>query len=158
MAIEEAAGVEPGKLLLHIRIQPLAGAAGGVAALILGPEPMQHEPQLAGALLPIPWLDGAMLGRPGECHGVIVKLPRMALALGGGDPQQRPHQPYHDLLHLSFPLISLHPVAPHFAPSCSHNRESKNNRSKWPYSLWVRPVKGFPCRIRGVSWLSGGPS
>ena len=53
MAIEKTAGIEPGKLLLHRRIQPLAGTAARVAALILGPEPVQHESQLAGTLVPV---------------------------------------------------------------------------------------------------------
>ncbi|MOA37570.1 hypothetical protein D3C78_1591730 [compost metagenome] len=61
MTIEEAAGVKTGKRLLHGGIQPLAGTAAGIAALILGPESVQHEAQLAAALLSIGRLDGAVL-------------------------------------------------------------------------------------------------
>ncbi|MNF98703.1 hypothetical protein D3C84_815740 [compost metagenome] len=61
MTIEEAAGIEPGKILLHGGIQSLAGTVAGVAALILGPEPVQHEAQLPAALLSIGRLDGAVL-------------------------------------------------------------------------------------------------
>ncbi|MNH24551.1 hypothetical protein D3C79_844910 [compost metagenome] len=61
MTIEKTAGIEPGKLLLHGGIQPLAKTAARVATLILRPEAVQHESQLPAALLSIGRFDGAVL-------------------------------------------------------------------------------------------------
>ena len=69
--------VQAGEAGLHVRRQGIAGAVGGVALVVLRPQPVQHEAQLApdGALLRVTAAGRcAVIGRPGQRQHEIVEI------------------------------------------------------------------------------------